>query len=336
MDYGQNEIYMEKLPTGWWIALLVIGVLACDTLEDDMVPASELDSFDSSLDEGFTTYTSSGEEVLIDLLQGIKASENISIAVDKAPAKGEAELLNDGILRYLPYPDFTTGKDWLVVALSNSRSTRRDTIEIIMSPPQDTVIHDSINQCIVLLRYDSIVFTEGSTAYQDIYYLDILANDQLCDHEYSLLLPEDNLSLMVENGMIAYNSPDQQDISFSYTICLTSDDTCYEGSVAVRFGSSCVPRARYDSVFINHEAFAGADTISIDVRQNDQTCDNTPINIYQPPSRGDAWVEDNRIMYAYTVEPGTNYGTSLKYQYGTLPVADSVNRALVSIEVRGK
>ena len=326
---------MEKLPTGWWIALLVIGFLACDTLEDDMVPISELELTNNSADEMSVIHTSPGKEVLVDLLQGIKSGENISITLDQAPTRGEAKLLENGMLRYLPYPDFTMGNDWLVVALSNSRSSRRDTLEIVMTTPQDTVIHDSIDNCTVLLRYDSIVFTEGSSYNQDIYYLDVVANDQLCNHEYSLLLPGDNPSLTVEDGKIVYTSPDQQDINFSYTVCLTPYDACYEGWVDVRFDGSCVPQALYDSVFINHESFAGADTISIDVRQNDQTCGDTPINIYQPPSRGEAWVEDNQIRYAYTVEPGTNYGTSLKYQYGTVPVADSVNRALVSIEIRG-
>ena len=324
-----------------WSILWLIISLACDTLEDDIAPASKLVSNNSS-DELSTTYTSSGEAILIDLLQGIKASGDIRIVVDKAPTKGEAELLAEGILRYVPYPDFTAGKDWLVVAISSGQLSRKDTIKVAMNLPDtvavDTLVRDSIDNCTVLLRSDSIVFTNDTTSSsnQAIYYLDVLANDQLCDSSYALSAPRGYPSLTVEDGMIAYHSPDQQDISFSYTVCLLSDGACYEGFVDARFGGSCVPHALYDSVFINHEPLAGVDTIAIDVRNNDQVCDDTPISIYQPPSRGDAWVEDDRIMYAYTINPGDNYGTELKYQYGTVALADSVNRALVSIEVRSK
>lgn len=315
---------------------------ACDKLEDDVVPTTKLTipNLNELSDEHSNTYNSSGGEVRIDLLRGLEASQRVRIALDKAPTRGEAELLDEGILRYVPYPDFTTGRDWMVVALSSGTSSRQDTIEIVMNPLRDTVlvdtvVRDSSVHCTGLIVNDDFFTLSDSISPFDygVYYLDVLANDQLCSLSYQLVLSTDNPALAIENNQIRYTSPGQEDISFSYSVCRLDHDECQEGQVDVQF-ASCVPNALYDSVFVNHEPFTGADTVMIDVRRNDQVCDDTPITIYQGPSRGRAWVEDNQIMYEYTIEPGESFGTELKYDYDTTSAADSVSWAPVSIEVR--
>ena len=316
---------------------------ACDTLEDDVVPTNELVATNEASDALNNTYNSTGGAVLVDLLQGIKASQNVRIALEKSPTKGTAELLDEGMLRYVPFPEFTTGKDWMVVAIRSGTLSRQDTIEVVMNPlpPDtvgvDTVIRDSTFYCTdLVVTDDSFVLIDSISPFDyGVYYLDVLANDQLCSLSYQLVLSTDNPALVVENNQIRYTSPGQEDISFSYNVCRLDYDECQGGKVDVQF-ASCLTYAVYDSVFINHEPFTGTDTVSVDVRNNDRVCDDTPINIYQNPSRGRAWVEDNRIMYEYTIEPNESFGAELKYQYGTASVADSVNRALVSIEVSSK
>ena len=327
---------MKKIQLFGMMLGVIFMPLACDTLEEDVAPTTDLSPSSSDISEASPSYNSTGGEVLINLLQGIEASQTVRIALEKAPTQGEATLLDSGYLRYVPYPNFSVGTDSIVVALSSGQSSRKDTIRIVLrdSTLIDPIPTDSICSGLIV-RDDFYLLTDSVAQFnQERYYLDVLANDQLCTLSYNLTLPLENPNLSVEDGKIVYTSADQQDISFAYTVCL-QNDTCQSGQVKVEF-YSCQPYAFDDSVFFYQDPFVGADTLTIDVRANDRVCDDTPINIYQPPARGRAWVEDNKIKYEYVIEPNESYGAWLKYEYGNGPVPDSTNRAGVSIEIRTK
>ena len=330
---------MKKIQLCWMMLGVIFMPLACDTLEEDVAPTTDLSVSSADISEASSSYRSTGGEVLINLLQGIEASQAVRIALEKAPTQGEATLLDSGYLRYVPYPDYSAGTDSIVVALSSGQSSRKDTIRVVLSMPGDSTLVDPIPSDSIcnglIVRDDSYLLTDSVAQFnQNRYYLDVLTNDQLCTLAYDLTLPIENPNLTVEDGKIVYTSSDQQNISFAYTVCL-QNDTCQSGQVNVEF-YSCQPYALDDSVFFYQDPFVGADTLTIDVQANDQVCDDTPINIYQAPARGRAWVEDNKIKYEYIIEPNESYGTWLKYEYGNGPVADSTNRALVSIEIRTK
>ncbi len=298
---------------------------ACDTLEDDVAPASDLSAISDDINAIGNTYSSTGDTVLIDLLRGLEASQNVRIALEKAPSKGTAELLDAGTLRYVPFPDFTTGKDWLVVALSSGTSSRKDTIEVVMNPMPDTVVLDTMRvdsafRCTdLIVRNDSIVLSDSISPFDyGVYYLDVLANDQLCSLSYQLTLSADNPALVVENNQIRYTSPGQKDISFSYNVCLLDYDACQGGQVDVRF-ASCEPYLLPDSVTVKRNGMI-SDTVSINVRWNDQVCGDDSVRIYQQPATGQAWVENNYIIYRYPAAPEV-FNTSLIYGYGVPPPA---------------
>ena len=305
---------------------LALIPFACDTLEDDVVPANDLAAINESSDAFNNTYSSTGDTVLIDLLRGVKTSQNVQIALEKAPTKGTAELLDAGTLRYVPFPEFTTGKDWMVVALSSGTSSRKDTIEVVMNPLRDTVLvdtvrHDSTFHCTdLIVRDDSLIINDSISILFDygVYHLDVLANDQLCSLSYQLTLSTDNPNLVVENNQIWYTSPGQEDINFSYSVCLLDRDECQSGQVYGRF-ASCEPYLLPDSVTVKRNGMI-SDTVSINVRWNDQVCGDDSVQIYQQPATGEAWVENNYIIYQYPAAPEV-FSTSLIYGYGAPPPA---------------
>ena len=320
---------MRKMKLFWGMIRLALLPFACDTLEDDVVPANDLAAINESSDAFNNTYNSTGGELLIDLLHGVKASQNVRIALEKAPTKGTAELLDAGTLRYVPFPEFTTGKDWMVVALSNGTSSRQDTIEVVMNPLRDTVLVDTVivntdtvrhdSTCTFRINADSLAFSPDTlAANSDTFYLDVLANDQLCGSSYQLTLPDAEANLTVSGRNIAYYSPNRQDIYFRYQVCSDSLNQCYDAYASVTF-RVCTPYLLPDSVSISRRAMV-SDTVSINVRWNDQVCGDDSVQIYQQPTTGEAWVENNYIIYQYPAAPEA-FSTSLIYGYGAPPPA---------------
>lgn len=323
---------MRKIKLFWGMIGLALLPLACDRLEDDMVPANELAAINEASDAlNNTAYSSTGGEVLIDLLRGVKASQNVRVALEKAPTKGTAELLDAGTLRYVPFPDFTTGKDWLVVALSSGSSSRKDTIEIVMNPilePRDTVVVDTVivdtvrydSVCTFYLNSDSLNFSPDTltAANSSTFYLDVLANDQLCGSAYQLMLPDAEPSLSVDGRRIAYYSPDQQAINFRYQVCSDSLNQCFDTDVRVTF-QACTSFLLPDSVTVKRSNLV-SDTVSINVRWNDQICGDDSLSIYQQPATGEAWIENDRIIYQYPATPEA-FNISLIYGFGAPPPA---------------
>ena len=330
----------------WGIIGLAFLPFACDTLEDDVVPANELAAINESSDAFSNTYSSTGDTVLIDLLRGVKTSQNVRIALEKAPSKGTAELLDAGTLRYVPFPDFTTGKDWLVVALSSGTSSRRDTVEIVMNPtpvPTDTVVADTMivdtvkydSICTSYINFDSLNFSPDTLAVitSDTLYLDVLANDRLCGSSYQLTLPDAEPNLTVSGRRIAYYSPDRQVINFRYQMCSDSLNQCLDADVSVTF-RACASYLLPDSVTVKRNGTI-SDTVSINVRWNDQVCGDDSVRIYQQPATGEAWVENNYIIYRYPAAPEV-FDTSLIYGYGPPPPASGTTdgrQATVYIKV---
>ena len=322
---------MRKMKLFWGMIGLALLPFACDTLEDDVVPTNDLAAINESSDVFNNTYSSTGDTVLIDLLRGVKTSQNVQIALEKAPTKGTAELLDAGTLRYVPFPEFTTGKDWLVVALSSGTSSRKDTIEVVMNPisePSDTVVVDTVivdtvkydSVCTFYINPDSLNFSPDTLAVlnSDTIYLDVLANDQLCGSSYQLALPDEEPNLSVDGRRIAYYSPDQQAINFRYQVCSDSLNQCYDTYASVTF-RACTPYLLSDSVSVDRSATI-SDTVSINVRWNDQVCGDDSVQIYQQPATGEAWVENNYIIYQYPAAPEA-FSTSLIYGYGAPPPA---------------
>ena len=317
---------MRKMKLFWGMIGLALLPFACDTLEDDVVPANDLAAINESSDVFNNTYSSTGDTVLIDLLRGVKTSQNVQIALEKAPTKGTAELLDAGTLRYVPFPEFTTGKDWLVVALSSGTSSRKDTIEVVMNPtpvPMDTVVVDTVKYdsiCTFYINPDSLNFSPDTLTVgnSDTFYLDVLANDQLCGSSYQLKLPNTEPNLTVSGRSIAYYSPNRQDIRFRYQVCSDSLNQCYETYVSVTF-RACTSYLLPDSVTVKRSNLV-SDTVSINVWWNDQVCGDDSVQIYQQPATGEAWVENNYIIYQYPAAPEA-FSTSLIYGYGAPPPA---------------
>lgn len=310
---------------------LALLPLACDRLEDDVAPATDLSAINNGVNAIGNTYSSTGDTVLIDLLRGVEASQNVRIALEKAPTKGTAELLDAGALRYVPFPDFTTGKDWLVVALSSGASSRNDTIEIVMNPviePMDTVAVDTMivdtvkydSICTFRINPDSVNFSPDTVmaANSGTFYLNVLANDRLCGSSYRLALPDAEPNLSVDGRRIAYYSPEKQAINFRYQVCSDSLNQCFDADVSVTF-RACTSYLLPDSVVVSRSAMI-SDTVHIDVRWNDQVCGNDSVSIYQQPATGEAWVENNYIIYRYPDTPKA-FSTSLTYGFGAPPPA---------------
>lgn len=310
---------------------LALLPLACDTLEDDVAPASDLSAINDGVNAIGNTYSSTGGEVLIDLLRGVEASQNVRIALEKAPTKGTAELLDAGTLRYVPFLDFTTGKDWLVVALSSGASSRKDTVEIVMNPtlePRDTVVVDTVivdtvrydSICTFRINPDSVNFSPDTlmAANSGTFYLNVLANDRLCGSSYRLALPDAEPNLSVDGWRIAYYSPEKQAINFRYQVCSDSLNQCFDTYASVTF-RACESYLLPDSVTLKRSNLV-SDTLRIDVRWNDQVCGDDSLSIYQQPARGEAWVENNYIIYRYPNTPAA-FSTSLVYGFGAPPPA---------------
>ena len=325
---------------------LALLPLACDKLEDDVVPANDLAAINEASDALQNTYSSTGGEVLIDLLRGLAASQNVRIALEKAPTKGTAELLDKGTLRYVPFPEFTTGKDWLVVALSSGASSRNDTIEVVMNPtlePSDTVVTDTVmvdtvrydSICTFRLRADSLNFSPDTLMAENAgtFYLNVLDNDRLCGSSYRLVLPDAEPNLSVDGRNVAYYSPDKQDINFRYQVCSDSLNACYDADVSVTF-RACTPYLLPDSVTVGRGAVT-SDTVHINVRWNDQQCKNDSLVILRQPATGEAWIENQYIVYKYPATPAA-FSTSLVYGFGAPPPASGNTegrQATVSIKV---
>ncbi len=329
----------------WGMIGLALLPFACDTLEDDVAPANDLAAINESSDALNNTYSLTGDTVLIDLLRGIKTSQNVQIALEKAPTKGTAELLDAGTLRYVPFPEFTTGKDWLVVALSSGTSSRKDTIEVVMNPPLepmdtavvDTVIVDTVKYdsiCTSYINSDSLNFSPDTLAVitSDTLYLDVLANDRLCGSSYQLTLPDAEPNLTVSGRRIAYYSPDRQVINFRYQVCSDSLNQCFDADVSVTF-QACTSYLLPDSVTVKRNGMI-SDTVRINVRWNDQVCGDDSVRIYQQPTTGEAWVENDLIIYQYPDIPKA-FSTSLIYGFGTpLPASDNADGRQATVYIK--
>ena len=306
---------MKRTQLFWGMLCLATLPWACDTLVDDALPQEAVTALP---EQTRAAYLAVGEEeVTIDLLQGVTASEDLHIALETEPTRGDAELLESGTLRYRPYPSFTFGRDWLVVSLANSRSERRDTVEIVLDSLRDTTVVDSLDSCTIAINPDTITFSPDSlsTVASDTFRLDVLANDQLCSLSYQLTLPDREPNLSVRGRKILYDAPNRQDIRFRYQVC-DSLSQCYEAYASVTFGE-CIPYLLPDSVSVRRSTMV-SDTVNINVGWNDQVCSNDSVSIYRQPSTGEAWVENNRIIYRYPSTPDS-FSTSLIYGYGAAP-----------------
>ena len=176
-----------RLPHLYLVGLTIL--LSCDTLKEDIVPSSELSNALPSPVGAVRAHP--GQEIQIDLLQGVVASQNIGIRLDVLPTRGEAGLQDGGSLYYAPYPDFTFGQDQIVVTFSNRQAIRSDTIQITMlsdTVPTDSVPSDTTDQCVLRLTDDNALFyydlpTNEDSVVSDTVMIDMLQNDQVCGRD---------------------------------------------------------------------------------------------------------------------------------------------------------
>jgi hypothetical protein len=146
------------------IFILVVSVLSCDSMEDDVIP----DGPDVTID-GDEVYVMADGSTYIDLYSKIKTNSPVTLDISVLPKKGTLTEVASGLLKYSPDEEFISGQDafsFNVLGAGNSL-LKADTIKII--------VKDSIDlPCYVYPRDDW--FTTQDFPIE----LNVLLNDLIC------------------------------------------------------------------------------------------------------------------------------------------------------------
>jgi hypothetical protein len=257
----------------------------------------------------------------------VKTNGKIRLNVSSQPDKGELSEPAKGLLRYVPFVDFESGRDSFTLSVfgENDELLLSDTVVIIVED-------DSTSMPCGYYAVDDYVYSSTSTV-----SIDVLANDLLCgdsaDVKLEIYRPDNSFppfsgtASVVDNRILYQASSDVVTDSVIYKVSRKSDNTMVGfAMVHITIDASCVPFAFDDNYF--RDTTRAVDTLDLFVLRNDEFCGNTPssIMLHTDPHHGDAsvqWADEGSgdiwlIKYAYQLPGGDSTAhilDSLQYKF---------------------
>ncbi len=326
---------LDVIKYGLLVSFAALLFAACeDQLGEDTLPAIDEDLIES---QG-QYFVQPGSPLLIDIFSSnVKFGTEFTVTIDQTTQLGLLEMMESGLLKYTP--DVDAGTDYFVYTASSTQSneTDTDTITIDIGDP------DIDSLCFPQANYDCFFFNfDEEVAWR---YLDVLANDELCDGEiieFDVFTDplfgqvevhdEDTALYLTYQAGLNFDGFDE----FIYKVVLQFDQD--DDSVALRNADE--PVAIYGIVNVFHFAndttmdscavavddfvelpppagdSANVESIIIDVLQNDWTCgfEEPTLEIVVMPEYGQATVRneaDQNMIEYFPVDQ--NAGVAVDY-----------------------
>jgi hypothetical protein len=253
--------------------------------------------------------------VVVDVLARHPAAAGKTVDLTLGPLHGEATVLADGRIDYLPEPDWF-GEDAIIYEVCSADACEVGSVDLIVTPVNDAPY----------ATLDRGTLLAGSST-----LLDVLANDHDVDGDAltitKVTLPSAGQATL-EDRLVALAVPADRDeaVSFDYTVCDTAG-LCSDGVVHIAVnGSARAPTARDDS-----DAVDVRGSITIDVLTNDDDADGDSLVIVSvtQPANGKAHIVDNEIAFEAGADPGIQ-----RMQYIACDIGGLCAEARVMVSVR--
>lgn len=122
MNWKQNYLYL----------LFTTAILmGCDSFQEDLAPVGEQEL---GLKSDISTLHNTS--LFIDLKKNVNSPEAVKFQISQKPAKGEAEISDQAILKYTPHNEFIEGQDAMSVDIVNAQGRIIDTDELSITMSQ--------------------------------------------------------------------------------------------------------------------------------------------------------------------------------------------------------
>ncbi len=253
--------------------------------------------------------------VIVDVLALHPGASDKTLDLAVLPLHGEAVVLADGRVDYLPEPNFF-GEDAFIYQLCSEGVCEVGSVDLHVTPVNDPPY----------AALDRGTLLAGSST-----LLDVLANDHDVDGD-ALMITKVTLptagEAALEDRLVALAVPADRDgaVTFDYTVC-DAAGSCSEGVVQIAVnGSVRAPTARDDSDAVDVHG-----TTTVDVLTNDADDDGDSLVVVSvtQPDNGSARIVDNEIVFEAGGEPGVE-----RMQYIACDIGGLCAEARLVVSVR--
>jgi hypothetical protein len=289
-----NRLTVKPL---WWSALLIISLLSCDKISQDILPPGT----DDSLDDNALTVLPD-QPVAVDLRTLATLNTATTFTISDPPESGEAKFAQSGILLYTPNGEFVAGEDNFTVGTDVKLANKT----VIVPFKVEMALDGSDLPCKI-----GAIPDQADTPANTSIAIGVLKNDKFCEGTpdpatLKIKVAPKSGTVRVLGSDVVYiptNGFNGRDF-FVYNVCNAgaSTQTCALGVVTITVGDplkNCKITLRDDQV--PFRPVFQTDSIVIPVLANDQLCRANRallLTVLKAPTNGTARVNaDNQLVY---------------------------------------
>ncbi len=296
----------------FWLFLLLVGLLACDRIGQDVSPA------DANGDET-ELFALPVNKVAFDLTTLSSLQTTTTFTIARQPQSGTLSFAANGLLLYEPNSDFVAGNDDFSVSATQQGVAVPMPLTVKMAADDDAV------PCVAGALPDQATTPVGQSV-----GIDVLKNDKVCDGNLNsgslkIVVKPKSGTVRIDGETVVYtpiSSTFTGRDEFIYKICSDggSNAVCYVAPVLITVGNpgkDCQVVLHNDQV--NYRQLFVTDSLIIPALANDQLCQGSrllPISITKGPAKGTAYTltRSSAQTIVYKPNPGIDGTDNLTYQ----------------------
>jgi hypothetical protein len=293
---------------------LVVSILSCDSMEDDVIPNGPTVTID-----GDEVYVMADGTTYIDLFSKIKTNGPVTLDIAALPRKGTLTEVASGLLKYSPDEEFTSGQDAFSFSVLGQGNTliKSDTINIIMK--------DSVDLPCSIYPHDDWFTTQDFPVELNVLFNDLICGDS-ADIKLEIFRPAPNYppyhgtAIVTERNTVLYTSTSATvEDKILYKVSRKSDQSVVGFATAyIETLSSCDSYLGEFTTSMERDSthYPIVDSLYIDIPDSVRRCGKvfSELTVAQGPQHGTYAFKFSGIIYYFQLtEQKKSISDSIKY-----------------------